>query len=138
MSGLIGRLSVISVPPSFAIFAFLRWSRRSWFFFMRAISSSNLRMNAKNVRGNQKKKKGGGEDPPFLRPGITVGIARRRQRVSACRLVLDDLSSSYIRADDSRVSYDFRGPFAVDVTFDAQHPPSAVRSDAHIPVAFDR
>jgi len=41
VSGLIGRLSVIRVPPSLAIFAFLRWSRRSWFFFMRAISSSN-------------------------------------------------------------------------------------------------
>ena len=60
VSGLIGRLRVISVPPSFAIFAFLRWSRRSWFFFMRAISSSNLHINVKK-RFSGGKGKGGGE-----------------------------------------------------------------------------
>ena len=96
--------------------------------------------SGKKGGGKKKRRRGGrgGRDSPFLRPCVTVDVARRRQRVSACRLVLDDLSSSYVRPDDSRVSYDFRGPFTVDVTLDAQHPPPAVRSDAHIPVAFHR
>jgi hypothetical protein len=77
-------------------------------------------------------------DTPFLCPCVTVSVARRRQRVSTRRLVLDDLSSSYIRADDSCVAHDFRARFAIDDTLDAQYPPCAVRFDAHIPVAINR
>ena len=42
VSGLMGRLSWSGVPPSLTIFAFFLCRRRSWFFFMRAISSSIL------------------------------------------------------------------------------------------------
>lgn len=84
-------------------------------------------------------KKGGvnGQDIPLLCSRVAIDVARRRQRVGARRLVLDDLSSPHVRTDDGRVSHDFRAPFAVDEAFDAQYPPR-VRSDAHVPVAFDR
>ena len=42
VSGLTGRLSCIGVPPSLTILAFFLCSRLSWFFFIRAISSSSL------------------------------------------------------------------------------------------------
>ena len=52
VSGLTGRLSVMGVPPSFAILAFFRCRRRSWFFFIRAISSSSLEApGAEDVNG---------------------------------------------------------------------------------------
>ena len=92
VSGLIGRLSVIRVPPSLAIFAFLRWSRRSWFFFMRAISSSNLpyvnhyhlaerggggQLYTPREKGGGKGAEGGEGNIPFLRPRVTVDVACR-------------------------------------------------------------
>jgi hypothetical protein len=89
VSGLIGRLRVIGVPPSFAIFAFLRWSRRSWFFFMRAISSSNLFFSYTNFQQRKKKRakkegglKGGkGEatvNIPLLCSRVAIDVTRRR------------------------------------------------------------
>jgi len=78
------------------------------------------------------------EGRPFLCARVAVRVARRRQRVGARRLVLDDLSSSYIRTDDSCVAHDFRAHFAIDEAFDAQYPPPAVRFDAHISVAVNR
>lgn len=42
VSGLTGRFSCIGVPPSLTIFAFFLCKRRSWFFFILAISSSSL------------------------------------------------------------------------------------------------
>ena len=42
VSGLTGRLSCMGVPPSLTIFAFFLCNRLSWFFFIRAISSSSL------------------------------------------------------------------------------------------------
>lgn len=49
VSGLVFRLSVRGVPPSLAILAFFLCKRRSWFFFIRAISSSSLR-GMKSIR----------------------------------------------------------------------------------------
>ena len=45
VSGLMGRLSWSGVPPSLTIFAFFLCRRRSWFFFMRAISSASLKFD---------------------------------------------------------------------------------------------
>lgn len=47
VSGFKGRLSCRGVPPSLMILAFFLCSRRSWFFFMRAISSSSLMTSQK-------------------------------------------------------------------------------------------
>lgn len=49
VSGFSGRLSCIGVPPSLTIFAFLRCNRRSWFFFILAMRSSNLTNVAKSA-----------------------------------------------------------------------------------------
>lgn len=43
VSGLIGRFNCIGVPPAWTILAFFLCSLRSWFFFIRAISSSSLK-----------------------------------------------------------------------------------------------
>ena len=50
VSGFSGRLSCIGVPPSFMILAFLRCKRRSWFFFILAMRSSNLVQRTGGVR----------------------------------------------------------------------------------------
>ena len=79
VSGLTGRLSCMGVPPSLTILAFFLWSRLSWFFFIRAISSSSLGFVFKKVN-------------------INVPLNRKRKYLFLARL---SLSASPVGANES-------------------------------------
>lgn len=110
VSGFSGLLSCIGVPPSFTIFAFLRCKRRSWFFFILAIRSSNL-ISAALDRDSRYRWQG----VPLLVSLVGVRVAGWREVIGKRRFFLYQESCPDIRTNDSWIADDFGLPLIVDL-----------------------
>lgn len=113
VSGLSGRPSCMGVPPSLTILAFFRWRRRSWFFFILAISSSSLtRKNEAQIRIFLTSIRDL-VDLPFLCPFVFIRVSSRCETIGQSSFFFEQLATSYIRTDHSRISDDLCFPLPV-------------------------
>lgn len=110
VSGLTGRLSCIGVPPSLTILAFLRCRRRSWFFFILAISSSSLfRAFCQQLSKTFELL----ECQPLLCPLILLCITGRCQSIGCRILFFHSLPFLDVGIDHRHVANDLSLPLAI-------------------------
>lgn len=99
VSGLTGLFNCSGMPPSFRILAFLRCRRRSWFFFILAISSSSLYPWMSDGYAGKLR-----FDLPFLGSGVLFSVAGRCQGIRCRVLFFQYLPFPHVCRDNCRIA----------------------------------